>query len=139
MIAIGGYNQARIYPQALKESTIIPIKATLDGSSRKIGENKRTFKRYFNMDTDSRKKLTPPKENENSTGKAEYFNTSSLATTTAISKFNKTTKIEALIGIALLLAVAVMVNSGLPESEFQSLIQQQKAAISKWSVVACAN
>ena len=126
MIVIGGYNQARIYPQALKESTIIPIKATLDGSSRKIGENKRTFKRYFSTDTDSRKKLTPPMENENSTGKAEYFNTSSLATTTAISKFNKTTKIEALIGIALLLAVAVMVNSGLPESEFQSLIQQQK-------------
>jgi copper transport protein len=78
------------------------------------------------MDTDSVKNLTTPKENESITDKEEYFNTPSPATTTAISKFNKTTKIEALIGIALLLAVAVMVNSGLPDSEFQSAIQQQK-------------
>ncbi len=139
MIAIGGFNQARIYPQALKESTIVAIKATLERSSRKIGGNKRTFKRYFSMDTDSVENLTTPKENESITDKGEYFNTPSPATTTAISKFNKTTKIEALIGIALLLAVAIMVNSGLPDSEFQSVIQQQKAAISKWSGFACTN
>ena len=126
MIAIGGFNQARIYPQALKESTIVAIKATVERSSRKIGGNKRTFKGYFSTATDSVKNLTTPKENESSTDKGEYFNTPSPATTTAISKFNKTTKIEALIGIALLLAVAVMVNSGLPDSEFQSVIQQQK-------------
>jgi copper transport protein len=41
-----------------------------------------------------------------------------------ISKFGKTTKAEAFVGIALLAAVAVLVNTGLPASEFQNLIQQ---------------
>jgi copper transport protein len=41
-----------------------------------------------------------------------------------ISKFGKSTKAEAFVGIALLVAVAVLVNTGLPASEFQSLIQQ---------------
>ncbi len=41
-----------------------------------------------------------------------------------ISKFGKSTKAEAFVGIALLAAVAVLVNTGLPASEFQSLIQQ---------------
>jgi copper transport protein len=40
-----------------------------------------------------------------------------------ISKFGKSTKAEAFVGIALLAAVAVLVNTGLPASEFQSLIQ----------------
>lgn len=124
MISIGGYNQARIYPQALKESTIIAIKATLEGKKR-ISKNKSTFRRYFGTDTSSQEKLTHPDVSENKRSNGENFSSPSLAPT-AISKFDKTTKIEALIGIALLLAVAVMVNSGLPASEFQNLIQQQK-------------
>ncbi len=38
-------------------------------------------------------------------------------------KFNKTTKIEALIGIALIASVAVLVDSGVPSSEFQDQLQ----------------
>jgi copper transport protein len=41
-----------------------------------------------------------------------------------ISKFGKSTKAEAFVGIALLAAVAVLVNTGLPASQFQNLIQQ---------------
>lgn len=41
-----------------------------------------------------------------------------------VSKFGKSTKAEAFIGIALLAAVAVLVNTGLPASEFQSQLQQ---------------
>ncbi len=41
-----------------------------------------------------------------------------------ISKFGKSTKAEAFVGIALLAAVAVLVNTGPPASEFQSQIQQ---------------
>ena len=41
-----------------------------------------------------------------------------------ISKFGKSTKAEAFVGLALLVAVAVPVNTGLPASEFQSLVQQ---------------
>ncbi len=126
MIAIGGYNQVKIYPQALKESSIIAIKAIQDGSNRKIEENNRTFRQYVSSDSDSIKGITHSNDNETNPGKREYFNASSKSNTTAIFKFNRTTKLEALIGVALLLAVAVMVNSGLPDSEFQSLIQQQK-------------
>jgi copper transport protein len=41
-----------------------------------------------------------------------------------VSKFGKSTKLEAIVGIGLLAAVAVLVNTGTPESEFQSQIQQ---------------
>ena len=41
-----------------------------------------------------------------------------------ILKFAKSTKIESFVGIALLAAVAVLVNTGLPASEFQSQLQQ---------------
>ena len=45
-----------------------------------------------------------------------------------LSNFSKSTKIESLIGIALLASVAVLVDSGVPSSEFQNqlqLIQEQ--------------
>lgn len=41
-----------------------------------------------------------------------------------VSKFGKSTKAEAFVGIALLAAVAVMVNTGQPASQFQTQIQQ---------------
>ena len=41
-----------------------------------------------------------------------------------ISKFGKTTKVEAIVGIELLAAVAVLVNTGLPAGEFQAQLQQ---------------
>ena len=42
---------------------------------------------------------------------------------TILSKFSKTTKIEFIIGIALLASVAVLVDSGVPSSEFQNQLQ----------------
>ncbi|MBI1828538.1 MAG: copper resistance protein CopC [Thaumarchaeota archaeon] len=47
---------------------------------------------------------------------------------TILSKFSKATKIESIIGIALIASVAVLVDSGVPSSEFQNqlpLIQEQ--------------
>jgi copper transport protein len=41
-----------------------------------------------------------------------------------VSKFGKSTKAEAFVGIALLAAVAIMVNTGQPASQFQTQIQQ---------------
>jgi len=41
-----------------------------------------------------------------------------------LSRFSKTTKAEAFVGIALLVAVAVLVNTALPASEFQTQLQQ---------------
>ena len=48
-----------------------------------------------------------------------------------ISRFNRSIKIEAILGILLLGAVAVLTNTGLPESEFQGQIQQNVAANSQ--------
>jgi len=42
---------------------------------------------------------------------------------TILSKFSKTTKIESIIGIALIASVAVLVDSGIPSSEFQNQLQ----------------
>src|SRR5256712_1716577 len=43
--------------------------------------------------------------------------------TRIFSQFSKSTQIEAMIGIALIASVAVLVDSGLPSSEFQSQLQ----------------
>src|SRR6267143_1500811 len=40
-----------------------------------------------------------------------------------ISKFSKSTKIESLVGMALIASVAVLVDSGLPSNEFQNQLQ----------------
>ncbi|HET6458969.1 MAG TPA: copper resistance protein CopC [Nitrosopumilaceae archaeon] len=42
---------------------------------------------------------------------------------TILSKFSKTTRIESMIGIALIASVAVLVDSGVPSSEFQNQLQ----------------
>jgi copper transport protein len=42
---------------------------------------------------------------------------------TILSKFSKTTRIESIIGIALIASVAVLVDSGIPSSEFQNQLQ----------------
>ena len=48
-----------------------------------------------------------------------------------ISRFNRSIKIEAILGILLLGAVAVFTNTGLPQSEFQGQVQQNIAANSQ--------
>jgi copper transport protein len=135
MIVIGGYNQVRIYPQALKESTMITIKAIQNRHNVKVEEN-RAFKGNVSSDSNSIKEIPNSMNSEKDAGKIENYKSSSKTNITAISKFNRTTKIEALVGIALLLAVAVMVNSGLPDSEFQSLIQQQKQQFQNGQLLA---
>ena len=40
-----------------------------------------------------------------------------------ITSFSKSTKAESVVGIALLVAVAFLVNTGLPASEFQNQLQ----------------
>jgi len=42
---------------------------------------------------------------------------------TILSKFSKTTRIESIIGLALIASVAVLVDSGVPSSEFQNQLQ----------------
>ena len=94
MIGIGAYNQLIIHKDSLKMLAVAPI----------IGGTEE------------------PRGNMTSSRKGEDSN--SLDVNKLISKFGKSTKAEAFIGIALLAAVGVLVNTGLPASEFQSQIQQ---------------
>ncbi len=142
MIGIGGYNQAVIHTKALQEASVLAIKPTISEGTDYAVKNGRRFLQFGRINLSIRRSLNgsdPDSDDKDrksvnrKTGgnvtkekKAQSSSPSTIAICTAVSKFNKTTKAEAILGIALLAAVAVMVNSGLPASEFQNLIQQQK-------------
>ncbi|MGC1929652.1 MAG: copper resistance protein CopC, partial [Candidatus Nitrosopolaris sp.] len=101
MIGIGAYNQMIIHRNALKVVVVAPIKGgggqcRIDRAVSKKGSG------YETVDSG-----------------IHYRNGNSV-----ISKFGNTTKAEAFVGVALLAAVAVLVNTGLPASEFQTQLQQ---------------
>lgn len=139
MIGIGGYNQAVIHTKALREASVLTIKPTIGEETDYSIKNGRRFLQFGRINLGLRR---PPNGSPDNDGYSPSVNRkargngtkdkkvqpspSKIAICTAVSKFNKTTKAEAILGIALLAAVAVMVNSGLPASEFQNLIQQQR-------------
>ena len=104
MIGIGAYNQMIIHRDTLKAVVVAPA-ASMSGG----GAQSRIDKAI------SRKR-----------SKSESVESSNhaLNVNAVISKFGKTTKAEAFVGIALLAAVAILVNTGLPASEFQIQLQQ---------------
>jgi copper transport protein len=104
MAAIGGYNQRIVHREA--KATVIAIAA--NGSSlpeRNGGESRRGGGGGSNGFPTGRG--TDPKS--------------------ALAKFRRSTLIESGLGIGLLVAVAVLVNTGTPASEFQSVIQSAQA------------
>ncbi|MFZ0224479.1 MAG: copper resistance protein CopC, partial [Candidatus Nitrosopolaris sp.] len=94
MIGIGAYNQSIIHRDSLKAVALTSI-----ASGGSVEPSRR--------------------QGSGSTTNAEGGSIDNL-----VSKFGKSTKAEAFVGLALLAAVAVLVNTGLPASEFQSQIQQ---------------
>ncbi|MBV9668234.1 MAG: copper resistance protein CopC [Nitrososphaeraceae archaeon] len=108
MIALGGYNQIIVYRQALRTSIIsTTVRGTAGGGGGEIVE---------------------AKTNNNNNGNSSYPNNKTKKS--ALSKFGRSTKAESIVGIALLAAVALLVNTGLPASEFQ----QQNAPTSTSTV-----
>lgn len=57
------------------------------------------------------------------TTKTTGITTETRDSKSVVSKFSKSTKIESMIGIALIASVAVLVDSGVPSSEFQNQLQ----------------
>lgn len=96
MIGIGAYNQSIIHRDSLKMVAATSIASGSYASIKRIVDHMHL-----------------------SRGSESTIDADNL-----ISKFGKSTKAEAFVGIALLAAVAVLVNTGLPASEFQGLIQQ---------------
>jgi copper transport protein len=104
MIAIGGYNQRIIQRDAIRLTTTTSIAATIKSTGKGRGGGKEQVEVGRNNNNKSR-------SSKNSKG-------------SIVSKFNRSAKAEAIVGIALLAAVALLVNTGTPGSEFQGQQQQ---------------
>jgi copper transport protein len=99
MIGIGAYNQAIIHRDSLKIVVLTPTSGDQEQhmADTTSSKNGRFGSKFFQGTTDI---------------------------DSIISKFAKSTKAEAIVGLALLAAVAILVNTGQPASEFQSQIRQ---------------
>ena len=127
MISIGGYNQTVIYRQAFNIATIAintssstsPTR-TVDSGNKISSMKKRSESASQQTQNNNNKEFPPPSSSPSNSYRPYNSKISS------VSKFNTTTKIEAIVGILLLVAVAVLVNTGLPASEFQNQQQMQQ-------------
>src|SRR5919198_1305136 len=121
MIGIGAYNQTIIYRQAYNNVSVLATRTTKSSSSSSVN-NGNSYRDSNNIWRKVRRSLLRNHHDDNN-------NNSSLTQTSyIISRFSKSTKAEAIVGIALLAAVAVLVNTGLPANEFQNQLKQQSAA-----------
>jgi copper transport protein len=115
MIAIGGYNQRIIQRDAVGMSTATSMPAATikspGGARRGRGGGEQLEIDSINSNNNKNNKPWLKKSKK----------------TNVVSKFVRTTKVEAIVGIALLAAVALLVNTGTPGSEFQGQQQQQSA------------
>jgi copper transport protein len=115
MIAIGGYNQRIIQRDAVGMSTATSMPAA---TIKSPGGARRGRGGGEQLEIDSI-------NNNNNKNNKHWLKKSKK--TNVVSKFVRTTKVEAIVGIALLAAVALLVNTGTPGSEFQGQQQQQSA------------
>ena len=98
MLALGAYNQLIIYRDSMKY-TCVPMTVAEGHTGSKTSQD---------FDPPEGKRQNKP------TGKSRDI----------VSRFSRSTKIESIVGIILLASVAFLVNTGLPQSEFQSQIRQ---------------
>ena len=94
MIAIGGYNQRIIQRDALRLATA-SVAATIKSPGRGRGGG--------------REQVEVDRNNNNNKNRSSKNSKRSI-----VSKFNRSAKAEAIVGIALLAAVALLVNTGTP-------------------------
>jgi copper transport protein len=119
MISIGAYNQRIIQRNARKTSTITSVPAATIMSpkgTRKGGEQLEVER----IDNDNNK-------NDKNTNEGRNRLLNKSKNSSVVSKFSTSTKVEAIVGIMLLAAVALLVNTGTPGSEFQGQQQQQQS------------
>jgi copper transport protein len=100
MLALGAYNQLIIYRDSMRYVSM-PMA---------VAEGHKESKTSPDFDPPLSKRQNKP------AGKRRDL----------VSRFSRTTKIESVVGIILLASVAFLVNTGLPQSEFQNQFQQQE-------------
>jgi copper transport protein len=124
MIGIGAYNQMIIYRQAYNNVSVLATRTTKSSSSSSSSSssvnNSNAYRGSNNILRKVRRSLQRNHPNENNSNLSQ--------TSYILSRFSKSTKAEAIVGIALVAAVAVLVNTGLPGNEFQNQLRQQSAA-----------
>src|SRR3989441_8380474 len=91
---------------------ILIIKLSLAAAMISLGAYNQTaiYKTAYNAITDNKKNTTLP-------------GTVSIDASGILGKFNSSIKVEALVGMALIASVAILVDAGLPSSEFQNILQ----------------
>ncbi|HZD13394.1 MAG TPA: CopD family protein, partial [Candidatus Binatus sp.] len=109
MLALGAYNQLIIYRDSMKYTSV----------SITVPEGHQGSKTSPDFDPPPGKRQNKP------TGKNHDI----------VSRFSRSTKIESVVGIILLASVAFLVNTGLPQSEFQNQFRQQESSSSVTSSV----
>lgn len=139
MIGIGAYNQIVIQRQALKGAIMglvgVSSKSASLSSTKVISndglenypienKNRQELPASQKSDKSGYKKEGP--SSSYSSSSADSPNSHTSKKNSPVSRLSKSTKAEAIIGILLLVAVALLVNTGLPASEFQSQLQQQE-------------
>ena len=134
MIGIGGYNQLVVHRKAFSASVI----GVTTGSNTQSISAPDTHR---NVAKEKRRGTIWKKIWRDSYGSKNNAH----AVNSIFSSFSKSTKAESVVGIALLVAVAFLVNTGLPASEFQNQLQpnqqqqqEQLAASSLSSPVAAS-
>jgi copper transport protein len=126
MIGIGGYHQLIVQRKVYNASVI----GVTTGSNAQLITSPNTHKSSYNLNSEIRKGTRWKKiiwRNSNGSTKTKHDSSS------IITSFSKSTRVESLVGMVLLLSVAFLVNTGLPASEFQNQLQpnqQQELAVS---------
>jgi copper transport protein len=130
MIGIGGYNQLIVHRKAFSAS-VIEVKTRSNTQLISAPDTHRNVAKEKRRGTIWKKIWRDPYGSKNN---AQSVNS-------IITSFSKSTKAESVVGMALLVAVAFLVNTGLPASEYQNQLQpnqqqQQQFASSSLSSLA---
>jgi copper transport protein len=126
MIGIGSYNQIVIQKQASRIN-IIGEAITANGSSTPfISKTNNTNNSKVGKWWRRKEESYSPNDNGKSNKSSNKFDSGKQEIYQLIYRFSKSTKAEAIVGLALLGVVAILVNTGLPASEFQNYLQKQQ-------------
>lgn len=119
MICIGGFNQFIVHRKALGAF----VAEVSSGSNTQLLSAPDT---HNNIDKHNKEKgrRTIWKKIRSYSNDSSNNNTQNI--NSVISTFSKSLKIESIVGIVLLMSVAFLVNTGLPASEFQNILQPNR-------------
>ena len=136
MIGIGSYNQIVVQKQAAKISIIAEAITTNGSSTTPLIDktNNTNIGKILGKLWSRKDPQYSPKEFK-SNKRNSIYDSGKQEINQLIHRFSRSTKAEAIVGLALLGAVAVLVNTGLPASEFQNYLQKQQQSANNLALI----